>query len=118
MHLVLHTMVMPIELLLTKHNNVKGDIMAILFSSAMKNPTVIGEVKCSQVMYDEINKRGKAIMYKTGHSNLKVMIAKTNADFAAEVSGHLFFNDRYFGYDDAIYATLRMIGNGKKWFRC
>lgn len=94
---------------LTKHNNVKGDIMAILFSSAMKNPTVIGEVKCSQVMYDEISKRGKAIMYKTGHSNLKVMIAKTNADFAAEVSGHLFFNDRYFGYDDAIYATLRMI---------
>ena len=94
---------------LTKKNNVKGDIMAILFSSAMQNPTVIGEVKCSQVMYDEINKRGKAIMYKTGHSNLKVMIAKTNADFAAEVSGHLFFNDRYFGYDDAVYATLRMI---------
>ena len=48
-------------------------------------------------------------MYKTGHSNLKVMIAKTKADFAAEVSGHLFFNDRYFGYDDAVYATLRMI---------
>lgn len=94
---------------LTKHNNVKGDIMAILFSRSMKNPTVIGEVKCSQIMYDDINKHGKAIMYKTGHSNLKVMIAKTNADFAAEVSGHLFFNDRYFGYDDAIYATLRMI---------
>lgn len=94
---------------LTKKNNVKGDIMAILFSRAMKNPTVIGEVKCSQIMYDDINARGKAIMYKTGHSNLKVMIAKTNADFAAEVSGHLFFNDRYFGYDDAIYATLRMI---------
>ncbi|MBV5277897.1 MAG: phosphomannomutase/phosphoglucomutase [Campylobacteraceae bacterium] len=94
---------------LTKHNNVKGDIMAILFSRSMKNPTVIGEVKCSQIMYDDINKHGKAIMYKTGHSNLKVMIAKMNADFAAEVSGHLFFNDRYFGYDDAIYATLRMI---------
>ena len=94
---------------LTKKNNVKGDIMAILFSRSMKNPTVIGEVKCSQIMYDDINSRGKAIMYKTGHSNLKVMIAQTNADFAAEVSGHLFFNDRYFGYDDAIYATLRMI---------
>ncbi len=94
---------------LTKKNNVKGDIMAILFSRAMKNPVVIGEVKCSQIMYDDINARGKAIMYKTGHSNLKVMIAKTKADFAAEVSGHLFFNDRYFGYDDAVYATLRMI---------
>jgi phosphomannomutase/phosphoglucomutase len=94
---------------LTKKNNVKGDIMAILFSQAMENPTVIGEVKCSQVMYDTINSYGKAVMYKTGHSNLKVKIAELDADFAAEVSGHLFFNDRYFGYDDAIYATLRMI---------
>jgi len=94
---------------LTKKNNVKGDIMAILFSEAMENPTVVGEVKCSQVMYDIINQYGKAYMYKTGHSNLKVKIAEVNADFAAEVSGHLFFNDRYFGYDDAIYATLRMI---------
>ncbi len=94
---------------LTKKYNVKGDIMAILFSKSMKNPTVIGEVKCSQVMYDTINSYGKAVMYKTGHSNLKVKIAELNADFAAEVSGHLFFNDRYFGYDDAIYASLRMI---------
>jgi phosphomannomutase/phosphoglucomutase len=60
-------------------------------------------------MYDIINSYGKAVMYKTGHSNLKVKIAELNADFAAEVSGHLFFNDRYFGYDDALYATLRMI---------
>ena len=94
---------------LTKKNNVKGDIMAILFSQNMDNPTVVGEVKCSGVMYDTINEYGKAYMYKTGHSNLKVKIAEVNADFAAEVSGHLFFNDRYFGYDDAIYATLRMI---------
>lgn len=94
---------------LTKNYNVKGDIMAILFSEAMQNPTVIGEVKCSSVMYDTINSYGKAYMYKTGHSNLKVKIKELNADFAAEVSGHLFFNDRYFGYDDAIYATLRML---------
>ena len=94
---------------LTKKNNVKGDILALLFAKDMKNPTVIGEVKCSQVMYDEINKIGRAIMYKTGHSNLKVKIKETNADLAAEVSGHLFFADRYFGYDDAIYATLRVL---------
>ncbi len=94
---------------LTKKHNVKGDIMAILFSKGMNTPLVIGEVKCSQVMYDVINSYGKAVMYKTGHSNLKVKIAQLNADFAAEVSGHLFFNDRYFGYDDALYATLRMI---------
>jgi len=95
---------------LTKKHNIKGDIMAILFSKQMANPTVIGEVKCSQVMYDTIRERGgKAIMYKTGHSNLKVKIRETNADLAAEVSGHIFFNDRYFGYDDAIYTTFRML---------
>lgn len=94
---------------LTKKYNVKGDIMAILFSKRMKEPVVVGEVKCSQVMYDTINSYGKAYMYKTGHSNLKVKIAELKADFAAEVSGHLFFNDRYFGYDDAIYATFRML---------
>ncbi|TLT05658.1 phosphomannomutase/phosphoglucomutase [Aliarcobacter thereius] len=95
--------------LLSKKYNFKGDILAIFFSKFMQNPTIIGEVKCSQVMYDTINSYGKAIMYKTGHSNLKVKIKETNADFAAEVSGHLFFNDRYFGYDDAIYATFRTL---------
>lgn len=95
---------------LTHKNNIKGDIMAILFASAMKNPTVIGEVKCSQVMYDTLRERGAtAIMYKTGHSNLKVKMKETNADLACEVSGHVFFADRYFGYDDAIYATFRML---------
>ncbi|BCD60735.1 MULTISPECIES: phosphomannomutase/phosphoglucomutase [unclassified Nitratiruptor] len=94
---------------LTKKHNFKGDELAIIFARYMENPIVIGEVKCSQVMYDEINKRGRAIMYKTGHSNLKEKIAEVGADFAAEVSGHLFFNDRYFGYDDAIYATFRVI---------
>ena len=94
---------------LTKELNIKGDQLAILFSKEINSPTVIGEVKCSQVMYDEINKIGKAIMYKTGHSNLKVKIKELNADLAAEVSGHIFFNDRYFGYDDALYATFRVI---------
>lgn len=95
---------------LTKKHNIKGDIMALLLSKQMAAPTVIGEVKCSQVMYDTIRARGgNAIMYKTGHSNLKVKIRETNADLAAEVSGHIFFNDRYFGYDDAIYTTFRVL---------
>jgi len=95
---------------LTRKHNIKGDIMALLLSKQMANPTVIGEVKCSQVMYDTIRERGgTAIMYKTGHSNLKVKIRETNADLAAEVSGHIFFNDRYFGYDDAIYTTFRIL---------
>ncbi len=95
---------------LTHKHNIKGDQMALLYSMKMDKPTVIGEVKCSQVMYDELERRGaKAIMYKTGHSNLKVKMKETNADLACEVSGHIFFKHRYFGYDDAIYATLRMI---------
>ena len=95
---------------LTHKYNIKGDQMALLYAMKMDKPTVIGEVKCSQVMYDELERRGAtAIMYKTGHSNLKVKMRETNADLACEVSGHIFFKHRYFGYDDAIYATLRML---------
>lgn len=95
---------------LTHQHNIKGDQMALLYAMKMDHPTVIGEVKCSQVMYDELERRGaKAIMYKTGHSNLKVKMKETDADLACEVSGHIFFKHRYFGYDDAIYATLRML---------
>ena len=95
---------------LTHKNNIKGDMMALLFALAMEKPTVIGEVKCSQVMYDELEKRGcNAIMYKTGHSNLKVKMKEIGADLACEVSGHIFFKHRYFGYDDAIYATFRVL---------
>ena len=95
---------------LTHKHNIKGDQMALLYAMKIKNPTIIGEVKCSQVMYDELERRGaKTIMYKTGHSNLKVKMRETGADLACEVSGHIFFKHRYFGYDDAIYATLRML---------
>ncbi len=76
----------------------------------MESPTVIGEVKCSKVMYDELEKMGAtAVMYKTGHSNIKIKMKELDAKLACEVSGHIFFNDRYFGYDDAIYATFRVI---------
>ena len=94
---------------LSERYNFKGDILAIFFARHMENPLVIGEVKCSQVMYDTIRTYGRVLMYKTGHSNLKVKIRETGASLAAEVSGHLFFNDRYFGYDDAVYATLRVL---------
>jgi len=100
---------------LSNKYNFKGDVLALFFARFIKNPIVIGEVKCSQIMYDTINTYGQAIMYKTGHSNLKVKINELDASFAAEVSGHIFFNDRYFGYDDAIYSTLRaleLVSNG------
>ncbi len=87
----------------------KGDELAIIFAQKIQNPIVIGEVKCSANMYDSLNKIGKAIMYKTGHSNLKVKLKEENAHMAFEVSGHIFFNDRYFGFDDATYAMLRML---------
>ncbi|WP_456380996.1 phosphomannomutase/phosphoglucomutase [Hydrogenimonas sp.] len=98
---------------LSRKHNFKGDILALFFAEEMaregKRPTVIGEVKCSQIMYDGIDGIGKAIMHKTGHSNLKVLLKETGADLAAEVSGHIFFNDRYFGYDDAIYTMFRIL---------
>ncbi|WP_456489312.1 phosphomannomutase/phosphoglucomutase [Caminibacter pacificus] len=101
---------------LDKKYNYKGDILAYFFAKTMKNPCVISEVKATQVMYDEINKFGRAIMYKTGHSNLKVLLKKENCDFAAEVSGHIFFNDRYFGVDDAIYVAFRIMELIKEGF--
>ncbi len=99
--------------LLTSHHSYKGDELGILFSEEIAkkkpNPIIIGEVKCSQLMYDKINALGQGVMYKTGHSNLKVKLKELNADLAVEMSGHLFFADRYFGYDDAIYAGLRAL---------
>jgi len=75
-----------------------------------EKPVFVGEVKCSQVMYDEIKRvGGNAIMWKTGHSLIKSKMKETNALLAGEMSGHMFFADRYFGYDDAIYASCRLI---------
>ena len=72
--------------------------------------TVVSEVKCSQVLYDTIEEMGaKAIMTKTGHGYIKSKMKETNALLAGEMSGHTFFKDRYFGYDDAIYAGCRLI---------
>lgn len=99
--------------LLSQNYSYKGDELAILFAREMASrgikPIVVGEVKCSSVMYDEINKIGKAVMYKTGHSNLKVKLKELDAHLAAEMSGHIFFKERYFGYDDAIYSAFRAL---------
>ncbi|MBW2219428.1 MAG: phosphomannomutase, partial [Deltaproteobacteria bacterium] len=70
----------------------------------------ISEVKCSKTMYGDIEKHGgKAIMWKTGHSLIKKKMKQEKAELAAEMSGHIFFADRYFGYDDAIYASCRLL---------
>jgi phosphomannomutase/phosphoglucomutase len=67
-------------------------------------------VKCSQNLFDDINKHGgRALMWKTGHSLIKQKMKEEKAVLGGEMSGHLFFADRYFGYDDAIYASCRLI---------
>ncbi|MFY4783668.1 phosphomannomutase/phosphoglucomutase, partial [Aliarcobacter butzleri] len=63
----------------------------------------------SQNVFEGLNHETKTIMNKTGYSNLRLKLKELNADIAAEVSGHIFFNDRYYGYDDAIYATFRVL---------
>ena len=72
--------------------------------------TVVSEVKCSQVLFDSINNAGgHAVMCKTGHGYIKDKMKETNALLAGEMSGHTFFKDRYYGFDDAIYAGCRII---------
>lgn len=72
--------------------------------------TIVSEVKCSQVLYDTINSLGgKAIMHKTGHGYIKGKMKETCAILAGEMSGHIFFKDRYHGFDDAVYAGCRII---------
>lgn len=91
-----------------------GDELLILFARFIlkENPgaAIIGEVKCSQTLFDDIEKQGgRAIMWKAGHSLIKEKMKEEGALLAGEMSGHVFFADRYFGYDDAIYAALRLI---------
>lgn len=91
-----------------------GDELLLLFSRYILNQypggVIIGEVKCSQKLFDDIEKHGgKAIMWKAGHSLIKSKMKEEKALLGGEMSGHMFFADRYFGYDDAIYASLRLL---------
>ncbi len=96
------------------HGNILwGDQLLIIFARDIlkthPGAVIIGEVKCSQVMYDEIARLGgKPIMWKTGHSLIKKKMKEEKALLAGEMSGHIFFADRYFGFDDAVYASLRL----------
>ena len=91
-----------------------GDQLMIIYGreilSRKPGATFIGEVKCSQLMYDDLASRGaNAIMWKTGHSLIKAKMKETKAELAGEMSGHMFFADRYYGYDDALYAACRLM---------
>ena len=93
---------------------VLGDEMMVMISRGIlaDNPgaTIIGDVKCSDRLYEDIQKHGgHPIMWKTGHSLVKTKIKEEKAPFGGELSGHVFYADRNYGYDDALYAGLRLI---------
>jgi phosphomannomutase / phosphoglucomutase len=97
-----------------KGNILWGDQLLMIFArDALKrkpHSTVIFEVKCSKTLEDDIAKNGGVpIMWKAGHSLIKSKMKETHAALAGEMSGHLFFADEYFGYDDAIYASVRLL---------
>jgi phosphomannomutase/phosphoglucomutase len=104
-------------------NVVFGDKLVIIFAreilSRHPGATFISEVKCSKTLYDDIEQRGgKAIMWRTGHSLIKAKMKEVGAALAGEMSGHMFFRDRYFGFDDGLYASFRLLeilaNSGKK----
>jgi phosphomannomutase / phosphoglucomutase len=91
-----------------------GDQLMILFARDIlqQHPgaTIVSEVKCSQTMYDDIEARGgRAIMWKAGHSLIKAKMKEEHALLAGEMSGHLFFRHRYYGFDDGIYSAARLL---------
>ena len=91
-----------------------GDRLLILYArqvlSEKAGATCIGDVKCSQLFFDEVKMRGGIpLMWRTGHSLIKAKMRETGALLAGEMSGHFFFADRYYGFDDALYATCRLL---------
>ena len=91
-----------------------GDQLTLIYAReiAARKPgaIIIGDVKCSQQAFDLMEKAGaKPLMWKTGHSLVKAKMKETGAELAGEMSGHVFFKDRWFGFDDAIYAACRML---------
>lgn len=95
-------------------NIIWGDKLLILFARALlrEHPgaLILGEVKCSETLYADITKHGgRPLVWKTGHSIIKAKMKQENALLGGEMSGHMFFADRWPGFDDAIYATVRLL---------
>lgn len=91
-----------------------GDQLMIIWAqeilSRLPNAPIIADVKASQVLFDEVNRMGgQAMMWKTGHSLIKSKMKECDAPFAGEMSGHIFFKDGYYGFDDALYAAVRLL---------
>jgi len=91
-----------------------GDMLLLIFAreilKTVPNATIIGDVKCSEYLFSDLNSKGaNAIMWKTGHSLIKGKLKETGGELGGEMSGHIFFKNRYYGYDDALYASARLI---------
>ncbi len=103
-------------------NHLPGDRLVALFARQIlkekPGATIIGEVKCSRAMYADIEKHGgRPLMWRTGHSHLKAAMVERKAQLAGEMSGHIFFKHRWYGFDDAIYSAARLleiIASGRK----
>jgi phosphomannomutase/phosphoglucomutase len=100
-----------------KGNVIWGDMLLLMLAKELVNnspkeepPLIISEVKASELLYQGVRDAGgKALMWKTGHSLIKAKMKETGAKLAGEMSGHLFFADRYYGFDDAPYAAMRIV---------
>src|SRR6185503_10472923 len=91
-----------------------GDMLMLVFArsilAARGGGTFIGEVKCSRILYEDVAARGgRILMWKTGHSLIKQKMKEEHALLAGEMSGHMFFADRWYGFDDAVYAGARLV---------
>jgi phosphomannomutase/phosphoglucomutase len=91
-----------------------GDMLLLIYGRAIlaekPGATIIGDVKCSRRLFDDLSARGaNSIMWKTGHSLIKNKLKETSGDLGGEMSGHIFFKHRYFGFDDALYSSARLV---------
>jgi phosphomannomutase/phosphoglucomutase len=97
-----------------KGDVVFGDMLLLIYGRAIlaekPGATIIGDVKCSSLLFNDLKSRGaNAIMWKTGHSLIKGKLKESNGDLAGEMSGHIFFKHRFFGFDDALYSSARLV---------
>ena len=91
-----------------------GDMLVLIFAREILNSvpgaTIIGDVKCSSLLFDDVRKRGGTpIMWKTGHSLIKSKLKETQGALGGEMSGHIAFSHRFYGFDDALYSSARLV---------
>src|SRR6266849_1564460 len=108
----------PLHVVWDAGNGATGEVLQRLVQKlagdvirARPGATIIADVKASQVLFDEVARMGGTpLMWRTGHSLIKTKMAEIGAPLAGEMSGHIFYADRYYGYDDALYAAVRLLG--------